>query len=90
MVSNNDEPVRFERDIKPLFRPRDQQSMKSHFDLWTYTDVSEHADTILAACATGRCRVMAPGPKLRSNSSSVGAMPERSTESSPHPEGHDL
>ena len=40
MVPNDDEPVRFEQDIQPLFRPRDQQSMKSHFDLWADADVS--------------------------------------------------
>jgi len=52
-MPNDDEPVRFEHDIKPLFRERDQQSMKSHFDLWAYTDVSLHADAILARLRDG-------------------------------------
>ena len=41
------EPVSFERDVKPLFRERDRGSMLSHFDLWSYDDVSENADAIL-------------------------------------------
>ena len=53
MVPNDDEPVRFEQDIKPLFRPHDQQSMKSHFDLWAYADVREHADAILTRLRDG-------------------------------------
>ena len=53
MLPNDDEPVRFEQDIKPLFRPRDQQSMKSHFDLWVYADVNEHADAILTRLRDG-------------------------------------
>jgi hypothetical protein len=52
-MPNDDEPVRFEQNIKSLFRPRDQQSMKSHFDLWAYTDVSQHADAILARLRAG-------------------------------------
>jgi hypothetical protein len=53
MLPNDDEPVHFAQDIKPLFRERDQQSMKSHFDLWAYTDVSQHADAILARLRAG-------------------------------------
>jgi hypothetical protein len=52
-MPNDDETVRFEQDIKPLFRERDQQSMKSHFDLWAHTDVSRHADAILARLRAG-------------------------------------
>jgi hypothetical protein len=48
-----DEPVSFERDVKPLFRERDRGAMTSAFDLWSYDDVSEHADAILAAVAGG-------------------------------------
>ena len=46
-----DEPVSFEHDVKPLFRERDRGAMSSHFDLWSYDDVSEHADAILEALA---------------------------------------
>ena len=47
MVPNDDEPVRFEQDIKPLFRARD------HFDLWAYAHVREHADAILTRLRDG-------------------------------------
>jgi hypothetical protein len=47
------EPVSFEEDVKPLFRERDQTSMRSAFDLWSHDDVSRHADAILGAVKTG-------------------------------------
>jgi hypothetical protein len=40
------EAVSFEQHIKPLFRPQDQRSMSFAFDLWSYDDVSRHADAI--------------------------------------------
>jgi CDGSH-type Zn-finger protein/truncated hemoglobin YjbI len=40
------EPVSFQAHIKPLFRPQDQRSMSFVFDLWSYDDVSAHADAI--------------------------------------------
>lgn len=40
-------------DIKPLFRPRDHQSMTFAFDLWSYDDVSQHADRILERLKEG-------------------------------------
>ena len=47
MTPDANEPVSFETDVKPLFRERDRGAMKSHFDLWSHDDVSEHADAIL-------------------------------------------
>lgn len=44
----------FERDIKPLFRPRDHGAMKSHFDLYDHSDVANNADAILEALRSGR------------------------------------
>jgi hypothetical protein len=44
---------RFETEIKPLFRERDRESMQRAFDLWSYEDVSRHADAILARLQTG-------------------------------------
>ena len=41
-----DEPVRFDRHIRPLFRRFDRQSMRAAFDLWAFDDVSMHADAI--------------------------------------------
>jgi hypothetical protein len=46
-VSVADEIVRFERDIKPLFRPVDYESMAWAFDLSSYDEVKDHATGIL-------------------------------------------
>ena len=48
-----DEPVRFEKHIKQLFRPRDRQSMSFAFDLWAYADVKAHAAAILQRLQNG-------------------------------------
>ncbi len=48
-----DEPVGFERHIKPLFRPRDRQSMKFAFDLWAVDQVKDNADAILERLRNG-------------------------------------
>jgi CDGSH-type Zn-finger protein/truncated hemoglobin YjbI len=42
-----DEAVHFTQHIKPLFRVMDRESMKWMLDLWSYKDVSTHADAIL-------------------------------------------
>jgi hypothetical protein len=47
------EPVRFETDVKPLFRERDRESMEFAFDLWSADDVSENADAILDRLKAG-------------------------------------
>ncbi len=44
----------FERDIKPLFRTKDRDSMMAAFDLFDYTDVVEHADAIVGALSSGQ------------------------------------
>ena len=38
--------VSFDADIKPLFREKDRDSMRSAFDLWSYSDVQTHSDAI--------------------------------------------
>ena len=43
----------FDEHIKPLFRPRDRESMQSHFDLWSYDDVSAHSSAIVARLRAG-------------------------------------
>jgi hypothetical protein len=43
----------FERDIRPLFRDEDVESMSGHFDLSSYEDVRDHADAIHARLADG-------------------------------------
>jgi hypothetical protein len=52
-LPNHDEPVHFQADIKPLFRPKDIQSMRMHFDLGSYEDVSDYADRILGRLRRG-------------------------------------
>ncbi|MDQ2744455.1 MAG: CDGSH iron-sulfur domain-containing protein [Chloroflexota bacterium] len=48
-----DEPVRFEKHVKQMFRQRDRQSMKFAFDLWAHADVKEHADEIMKRLHNG-------------------------------------
>ena len=36
----------FEKDIRPLFREKDRDSMRGAFDLWSYQDVVEHSVAI--------------------------------------------
>lgn len=45
--------IRYEADIKPLFRARDEQAMKWALDLYSYEDVSQQADAILAKLRDG-------------------------------------
>ena len=45
--------VGFERDIRPLFRQKDIDSMSSVFNLSAYEDVRANAGRILAAVAAG-------------------------------------
>ena len=44
----------FARDIRPLFRDRDIQSMQSAFDLASYEDVRTHGEPIYAVLAAGQ------------------------------------
>ncbi len=43
----------FERDIRPLFRSKDIESMSAAFDLSSYEDVRTNADRIYGALADG-------------------------------------
>jgi len=60
-----DEPVGFERHIKPLFRARDRRSMQFAFDLWSYGDVKEHGQAILARVREGSMPCDGAWPKER-------------------------
>ena len=44
----------FERDIRPLFRDNDRDSMLAAFDLFDYEDVAEHADAIVGSVRSGQ------------------------------------
>jgi hypothetical protein len=43
----------YAQDIRPLFRDRDRQAMRSAFDLGEYADVRAHADAIYEQLASG-------------------------------------
>jgi hypothetical protein len=45
--------VSFESDVRPLFRERDQRSMRNAFDLWSYDDVKANASAILERVSDG-------------------------------------
>jgi len=44
----------FARDIRPLFRQKDRDSMISAFDLFDYASVVAHADAIAGALRSGK------------------------------------
>ena len=46
--------VSFSKDIRPLFRAKDQESMRRAFDLSDHADVAEHADAILETLRSGK------------------------------------
>ncbi len=43
----------FERDVRPMFRGKDHDSMLKHIDLWSYSDVRAHQDAILSRLRDG-------------------------------------
>jgi len=52
-VAATGEPISFDRDIKPLFRDGDRESMSSAFDLWSHDDVAQASEAILARLRDG-------------------------------------
>lgn len=52
-TAKENEPMRFEEDIKPLFREGDRNAMRFAFDLWSPEDASAHADAILGRLEAG-------------------------------------
>jgi hypothetical protein len=52
-MATEDSTPSFARDIQPLFRESDRESMDFAFDLWDYHDVSAHAQDILERLADG-------------------------------------
>jgi hypothetical protein len=52
----------FELDIRPLFRPRDVDSMSFAFDLENYEDVRVNAETIYGRLENGSMPCDAPWP----------------------------
>jgi hypothetical protein len=64
-MPDDNEPVSFETDVKPLFREGDRHSMQSHFDLWSHDDVSQHADAILDRLQEGTMPCDGAWPKAQ-------------------------
>jgi hypothetical protein len=52
-LSVTGEPISFEKQIKPLFRDGDRQSMKWAFDLWSHDDVARDSEAILERLRDG-------------------------------------
>ena len=52
MVTADNTPS-FTRDIQPLFRESDRESMDFAFDLWDYQDVRANAENILERLSEG-------------------------------------
>jgi hypothetical protein len=52
-MATGDSPPSFARDIQPLFRESDRESMGFVFDLWDYHDVRAHAEDILERLTDG-------------------------------------
>jgi len=52
----------FERDIRPLFRTGDVDEMSFAFDLSSWTDVRQHANSIYERLAEGTMPCDAPWP----------------------------
>ena len=48
-----DDSISYKRDIRPLFRESDKESMVFAFDLWDYNDVCTYAQEILERLADG-------------------------------------
>ena len=53
-TASEGDTLSFARDIKPLFRAKDRDSMRRAFDLFEYSDVSDHADAIIGALRSGK------------------------------------
>jgi hypothetical protein len=52
-MTTEDSTPSFARDIQPLFRETDRESMEFAFDLWNYHDVRTYAQDILARLTEG-------------------------------------
>jgi hypothetical protein len=53
-MAGEGDALSFARDIRPLFRQKDRDSMLRAFDLFGYSDVAAHADAIVGALRSGK------------------------------------
>ena len=75
-MTTQDSTPSFARDIKPLFRTRDQLYMRWAFDLGNYHSVSTHAQRILERLASGTMPCDGKWPEgSRSRSFAGGSKP---------------
>jgi hypothetical protein len=61
-VAATDDAISFERDIKPMFREGDRESMEFAFDLWSHDEVAANSDAILDRLRDGSMPCDAPWP----------------------------
>ena len=52
-MTTEENTLSFARDIQPLFRETDRESMEFAFDLWSYQDVRTYAQDILERLEDG-------------------------------------
>ena len=52
-MTTQDSTPSYARDIQPLFRETDRESMEFAFDLWSYDDVRTYAQDILERLEDG-------------------------------------
>jgi hypothetical protein len=52
--SGEGDTASFARDVRPLFRVKDRDSMRRAFDLFDYSDVASHAGAIAGALRSGK------------------------------------
>ena len=89
MTGQPDSPagLSFERDVRPMFREKDRDSMLKAFDLWSHSDVQAHQDAILERLRNG---TMPATVRLRLKSGSrpgsprVGALSARRGDRAEH------
>jgi len=67
VLPSPEQDVTFTAHVKPLFRRRDRQSMQFVFDLWSYADVSKHAEGILNRLRDGSMPCDGTWPEERIN-----------------------
>ena len=53
-MSTLESGIFFDRDVKPLLRERDRESMMRKFDLWSYDDVRANVSAILRVLESGQ------------------------------------
>jgi len=75
MTGQPDSPagLSFERDIRPMFREKERDSMLRAFDLWSHSDVQAHQDAILERLHNGTMPCDGHGCQRTSPSSSAGS-----------------